>query len=298
MADGRHLSPQARAALSLPVEERLEFLCSTRWIEYPRATQILDKLDSLARRPKSYRMPNLAIVGATGNGKTEIVRQFQRLNPPVDEPGKERCLMPVVIAQAPNRADESRMINRILEATFSPYKPSDNLARKEAQALQMLRYHNTKVLVIDELGDLLSGTPQKQRDCLKWLKQLGNELMIPIVGAGTRDAIRVLQSDPQVANRFEPAPVPRWKLDKDFQRLVASFERLLPLPEPSGLHKPRMVQRLHAMSEGTIGGLTKALEAAGTLAIRNGLDRIDETVLRDADHIPTSKSRAAAERVI
>jgi hypothetical protein len=41
-----------------------------------------------------------------------------------------------------------------------------------------------------------------------------------------RDAIQI---DVQLANRFEPAVVPRWTMDEDYLRLLASFELALPL---------------------------------------------------------------------
>lgn len=47
-----------------------------------------------------------------------------------------------------------------------------------------------------------------------------------IVGVGIKDAYRAIQTDAQLANRFEPAVLPRWELNKDFMRLLMSFERM------------------------------------------------------------------------
>lgn len=56
------------------------------------------------------------------------------------------------------------------------------------------------------------------------MKYMGNELQIPIVGVGIKDAYRAIQTDSQLANRFEPAVLPRWEMDKNFLRLLMSFE--------------------------------------------------------------------------
>jgi hypothetical protein len=44
--------------------------------------------------------------------------------------------------------------------------------------------------------------PRKTR---RWL---GNELQIPIIAAGTAEALHAIQCDDQLANRFEPIAVP------------------------------------------------------------------------------------------
>ncbi|BCO27332.1 hypothetical protein MIZ03_2220 [Rhodoferax lithotrophicus] len=61
------------------------------------------------------------------------------------------------------------------------------------------------------------------------IKLLCNELAIPIVGVGTREAVRVLHTDPQHASRFEVMNLPLWELNKEFQQLLVGFEKVLPL---------------------------------------------------------------------
>jgi hypothetical protein len=85
------------------------------------------------------------------------------------------------------------------------------------------------------------------------LSYLGNDLQIPLVGLGTKEAMRAVQADPQLANRFEPVALPPWQLNQDFQMLLASFERVLPLRHPSRLADEQMARKLLALSEGSLG---------------------------------------------
>lgn len=62
--------------------DRIATIRGTRWIRYSRAQQILTKLEDLLTQPKSHRMGNVLIVGATNKGKTMIVRRFARDHPP------------------------------------------------------------------------------------------------------------------------------------------------------------------------------------------------------------------------
>ena len=72
-----HLSPAVRAALELTAEERIQRVRSPRWIGYPMAKRILDRLEDLLTYPQTHRMPGLLLVGETNNGKTMIINRFQ-----------------------------------------------------------------------------------------------------------------------------------------------------------------------------------------------------------------------------
>ena len=80
-----------------------------------------------------------------------------------------------------------------------------------------------RVLVIDELHNLLSGRADRRREFLSLLRFLGNELRIPLVGAGTREADLAFRSDDQLENRFAPFPLPRWEPGPEACSLLASF---------------------------------------------------------------------------
>ncbi len=64
-----HLNESTLKLLALSDAERIERIRSPRWIGYPRAKEILAKLEDLLIHPKSHRMPNLLIIGDTNNGK-------------------------------------------------------------------------------------------------------------------------------------------------------------------------------------------------------------------------------------
>ena len=83
------------------------------------------------------------------------------------------------------------------------------------------------MLIIDEFYSLLVGTPRLQRQVMNAIKMLCNELQIPIVGVGTKDAIRVLHTHPQHASRFDVAELPTWKLDQviDWQPIEQYLNR-------------------------------------------------------------------------
>src|SRR5207248_6491647 len=124
-----------------------------------------------------------------------------------------------------------------------------SLAKKQSQVLRLLQLIDLQMLIIDEIHNIVTGPVSKQRQFLNVLKYLGNDLQIPLVGLGTKEALRAVQADPQLANRFEPAALPPWQLNQEFQMLLASFERTLPLRKPSRLANEQVARKLLALSE-------------------------------------------------
>jgi len=287
----KHLNESAREALKLSIEDRIARLRAPRWIGYTRAKEILDQLEELLTHPKKHRMPNLLIYGDTNNGKSMIVNRFYGRHEAYDNPAGEDIIVPVLLIQCPPVPDEGRFYNAILEAIFSPYKASDRPDKKQFQAIRMLRLVRLKVLILDEIHNLIAGNLSKQRHFLYTIKYLGNELQIPIVGVGTKDALVALQTVPEMANRFEPAHLPRWDMGGEYLKLLVSFERMLPLKKPSNLVGRELAAKLLSMSEGLIGELSAILVKAAVKAIKSGDEQITVGLLNSLKWIPPSKRR-------
>ena len=148
-----------------------------------------------------------------------------------------------------------------------------------------------RMLIIDEIHHLIAGSNGRQRAFLNVIKYLSNELMLPIVAVGTNEAFNAVRVDPQIANRFLPIELPRWRNNTDFRRLLRSFEALLPLQRASELAQPEMALRLSLVSEGTIGELSTLLNQAAIEAIIGGEERITDHVLDRIAWTPPSQRK-------
>src|SRR3989442_10628573 len=133
------------------------------------------------------------------------------------------------------------------------------LADLEQLVLRLLRSAGVRVLVIDELHNVLGGRGDARREFLNLLQFLGNELRIPLVGVGTRDAYLAIRSDPQLENRFAPFTLPLWEPGEQAGALLASFAASFPLRRPSPIATEEMASYLLTRCEGTIGELTALL---------------------------------------
>ena len=104
-----HLTPLAAALLREPSERRIRAIQGERWVLYPRAKQALGVLNQLVARPRTTRMPSIAIYGDSGMGKTMIMQRFCSEHPAQFdfEAGTER--MPVLALQMGGRPGERRL---------------------------------------------------------------------------------------------------------------------------------------------------------------------------------------------
>lgn len=291
-----HLLEQLQPIVSLSVEDRIKYLHQDRWIGYDRAKKILAILEDLLAQPRKIRPLSLLLVGESNNGKTTIIREFFQKHH--QESSRDPITdfldvtKPVILVDAPPTTDEKALYMSILDHFFVPFRPTDSKAKLRYQLIHLLRKFKTRMLIIDEIHNFLSGSSMKQREVMNALKSLTNELGLSIVGVGTKEAVRVLHTDPQHASRFDVADLPSWDLDLDFRNLLVSYERLLPLKKPSNLSTRQSATLLHDISRGNLGDLNRLLVECAKDAIMTGSEEITiETIMRFKSLKPTSGLR-------
>lgn len=283
------LTAGTRESLDLPNEERIKKVEQQVWIPYAQASQIIEELDHLINFPKRDRMPNLLIVGNTNNGKTTILNRFKSMYP--NEAGVRGNIIPIIHFQAPIAPSHSALYEKILDFLKVPYGASDSASKKEYQVSNILKDIETRMLIIDEFQDIFHGDARQQKKFLAAVKHLANQLQIPIVAAGVGEVQRVLAADPQMANRFEPMRLEKWKLNEDFARLVMSLEKTLPLRKPSYLHSRETLMKLYELSGGILGELITVIQRAAVKAIQEGTEQIDMKTLKSIRFVKPSERR-------
>jgi hypothetical protein len=148
-----------------------------------------------------------------------------------------------------------------------------------------------RMLIIDEIHNMLRGNTAKQRTFLTVLKTLANQLQITLVAVGTEEAFSAIQTDPQLANRFKTAWLPRWQLNEEYLDLLDTFEYLLPLRRPSHLSEHALALKILARSEGLFGEVHNLLCTAAQAAILNGQECITARLLDELGWSSPSERR-------
>jgi Bacterial TniB protein len=269
-----HLNDLTKALASKADEARIYAIKQGFWIGYPRAKEILSRMEDLLSHPRITRMPNMLLVAPSFNGKTSILKRFLDAHPPVVDPVAEATECPVIMIEAPSTPNVGDFYSRILQKLMAPYKPTASAAEKAYQVRQLFEILKVRVLVIDEIHHLIAGGLIKQREFRNALKSLGNETQISIIAAGIEDAFNAFNTDPQMSSRFTPEVLPKWKQTNSYAEILATIENRTPLRKASNLIEPGLARAILLRSEGTLGDICDLVKTASIDAIRNGTELI------------------------
>ena len=273
--DFDHLSSESRDEAELSSDERIRRIQAERWISYPRAEIVLDRLDDLLHYPQRDRMPCLLLHAATGMGKTKLLRKFRRTHPPLFDSMIGIQRMQVVVMQMPPEPDEKSFYTQLLSSVNAPVRTSMNVHQMRHVVRDLLDFIGARMLIIDEVHALLASSYRQQRILLSTLRYMANQLRIPLICAGTSDAKIALTTDEQLADRFEAYDLPLWQNDEAFLRLLVSFQSAFPLRRSSDLTSPASRRILLDRTQGVMVRSVRLLEALAVDAVRTGKEQID-----------------------
>jgi len=275
-----HLHIGVWSFLDGSVDERVSRLYAPKWVAYSRGNQALARMEHLLNHPPSGRMPCMLLHGDSNIGKTMIVEKFVRDNPNICNEFNEVEVRKTVHLQMPANPCDDKLYAQIIEGLGVQPPINRRSTDMELLGLRLLHRQPPKLMIIDEVHHLLAGSDQRQ--LLNQLKFISNELRMPIVALGTSEALYAMQTDPQIASRFEPFALPKWRESAEFREFVVSFGRMLPLEKPSPFGEKVIIQKLMALSSGLTGKVTTLLTQAAELAIRGGSESISAELIDQA----------------
>ncbi len=269
-------------------DDRFDQIHQPVWIQYERAERILQKLTYLLRLPQTDRMPNLLIASPTNNGKTAILRRHIRQYKAKRDPNAEADFVPVLYVEVPPKPTEGDLYEAIIRALNGRLRHSARTPEKRYEAITLMQNVKVRMLILDEIQHILNAKRDSMQPMLDTIKSIGNQVKIPIVGAGTLEALQVFTRCVQLANRFEAMRLSKWQMNDEYLRFLAAFQTVLPLRKPCCLTEETLARAILRFSEGTIGEITTLLRYAAMHAISSGTEVIDEKALRDCGYTPPS----------
>jgi hypothetical protein len=289
-----HLDPAARRLLRLDDAHRVACIDRDLWIGYGRAQDAHERLERILRSERRMRPDNLLIVGASNNGKTAMARRFLSRHTTPEDPEAETASLPVALIQAPNGPRIPLLLAAILQALGREPGPRrrGTIAQLRDETYHAMRAVGLRLLLIDDLHNIRGSGVASM---LVELRNMGSITGVSLAGFATKEIAYVLRQDEQMANRFELLTLPRWKFeDLEYAKLLATFERQLPLWQASCLTDPELAQHILMMAGGLIGGIVALLRQAAAEAIRTGHERIDRSMLARANAASPERIEAVA----
>jgi len=256
----------AAGTVSPVSDRRVSQLWIDRWVSYPRAVRVLQRMAELLALPARVRMPNMLVHGPSGVGKSMIIAKFLRDQPQgITRSGQART--PVVALQMPAMPTLRSFFSQVIRALDTPVITGSSLSELELDAVRKLEAAKPRLLIVDECHHLLACTPRDQRAALNTLKYLSNEPQISIVALGTDEALHVMRTDPQIASRFDRYALPIWAASDELRGFIAGFGEQLELDTRSIADSEVAIEYLLEITGGVTGRIVEMirLAARGTL---------------------------------
>lgn len=272
------LHPAAEKALQAMPRDRMAMAIQDRVVHYPALDQIINEAEWMVYEPRQTRARGLVVVANRGNGKTSLARLIHGRFDAYDSPDLP-CVVRISISGV---RDARSLYGRILEELGSPARISHRLSDRELLVQRLLHEVDCRLLILDEVQDVLLGSERDQQRALEGIKLLMNELSLPILAFGTDKAGQGFGADPHLQARFTQFTMPTWKADNTLANFLATYERLLPLKEASNLAAQDKVTYLAKLSDGVLGKIITRVQNAALAAIVDGTERITLASLKTA----------------
>ena len=260
-------------------DDRISLIQSDIWIGFPRAEQVLDRLQSLIEAPRQTRMPGLLVHGASGIGNTMIAPSPSGRHAQESDPMAGVTHTPLLLLQAPPAPDERRFYLHILAAVGAPATAiavrSQNVASLEVRVIALLRDLGLRMIMIDEVHNLLAGTHREQRRFLNVLRYLSNELEVSLVCFGVSEAVDAIRGDVQLARRLDEHHLPNWRDDSEFSNMIQTLIAAMPLEKKSNL-KVKSLRQILALTGGITSRVFSLVKDLAIDAIRSGEECITD----------------------
>jgi hypothetical protein len=225
-------------------------------------------------------MPGRLLVGEPSNGKTWLLKHFMSTRLKHSSADGETTMTPVAFVNSPPRPNQNELYARIITAIDGPISAGMPASDRFDQICVLSRRVGLKMLIIDEVHNQIAGPKNIQRVMANVIKDLTNELNIPVVLAGTTVAHNVLQIDDQLATRFPSIELPMWHFDETFCRLLTNLQKQWQIDfDIEGLG-PRIIAlsnpNARTNSGSSIGRISELVESAATHARERGTSNLQK----------------------
>jgi Cdc6-like AAA superfamily ATPase len=286
------------ALKNMPIDQRKE-LVERIYIRFPKITDLLAKMKHCLEFSRISAEPECMVIkGPLGSGKTTLVKAFARNY--LRQVIEEKTIVPVLLVRIPVPASVKSLVEEILKALGDK---AYNKGSSTNQTIRIRDYINdceTHLIIFDEFQHFIDRDSLKVlRTLSDWLKNLIDATKTPIivVGMPSCDAVLDEAENEQLRRRFstreclEPFGWSNAEKRKEFRSFLTQLDEQLPLLECSHLANLNTALLIHRATGGTIAYIMKLVRRAASLALDEGVEKLDLELLAQAYEELLSKNK-------
>lgn len=250
------------------------------YIPHPAVQAVFDHCrEKLEATSRTGQHDAILVLGGSGAGKSALCEQLlQYGNTRFAREDPQRTICPCLKLDVPDPCTPLEFAVGILEG-LGDFRPRGrrNKADTIKAATMLLRSCEVRLVVIDNTQDIPA------RRAARGIELVGARLREFIDGSnalwiflGTDDALKVVNSDPQLVRRIcYRGRIPYFGIEdaqsqKAFRILLKKVDQWLPLAEPSCLVDPRVAGLVHIATEGIFDRLVKLVHRGWIEAVVAG----------------------------
>lgn len=248
-----------------------EFSVRNAIVEHPTFCKALKRIMQLHQRGITAGVAEGGLfTGQTGSGKTTLLKYYQSYFPPREE--FDRRVVPVLLVTTPASPTVKNLAEAILVALGDPASGKGTAEEKTRRICRYLVECKVELLLIDEFQHFYDSKQVSQaKKMTDWLKNLFNDVNIPVVLAGLPRSTLVIRMNPQLKRRFsapyylKPFGFETDAEKKQFRAILKSIQATLPLPSVE-LYEANLARRFYFASLGLFDYVAKVIDKAVQLA--------------------------------
>ncbi|QMV44011.1 TniB family NTP-binding protein [Cohnella cholangitidis] len=240
----------------------------------------------------SVNKKGLSIFGDPGVGKSTVFKKYEEMFPRTIGQKMFRGQMckfkkiPVLRVELESNSKPINVASKMLEKLGDPLYYKGTEKELTSRLKEYLSGCEVEIIIIDELQHLIdTDTLRVISKAADWLKQLINEINLPIVFGGVESASNIFLHNEQLGSRFperhiyQPFDYETPESIKKFRAYVKNIEKELPLSGKSRLYDPYLCEKIYYATKGYPRFLNHLLYHALRISLRSGKDIIDENDL-------------------
>lgn len=271
---------------TLSFSEKL-YIVNNIYILYPRCKEILSAIDDCHHLSNLKDEPEcLFLNGATGAGKTTLIKSYEQKYPRRETPGG--TVVPVLSVTIPTPATVKSVVTKLLWELGDPAYDKGTTSSQTIRLIGLMKDCGVELVFLDEFQHFIDRDSAKVLKTVSdWLKNLILDTKVPMILIGLPEAETVFQFNPQLSRRFATrynlSPF-SWSADGgvEFRTFLHAVETQLPLAEQSSLATEEMALRFYYASDGIVAYVMKLIRYGTNLALKQGQEKLDFNVLAHA----------------
>lgn len=290
---------------NMTAKERKE-LVEKIFIMHPSFENCYNIINECYEHSKISVEPLCAVMlGKPGSGKTTLCTKIEETYPRIEL--EEKTKIPALVASIPVPLTTRNMVTALLVALGDPLADRGTTFSKTIRLFKQLKECEVEIIILDEFHHIIDKDSDKVLHIVSdWLKQLINEVRIPLIFVGLPHSIKILKANNQLERRFslrgelinfnwkskpkkesareeQAESTNNHKFDADNYRIfIKILDESLPLLETSRLAAKSISYRLWKATEGNVNRTMKLVRYAAKLAIENKEERVTLPLLEIA----------------